>query len=317
MEKSFDKKTSFKSTANHSIKKFMKKSLNKKILDYIVIFLACLLQSFTIVCILRPSHLTIGGITGLSFVVEHFSGINYSYVYWGLCVLVLFAAKYFLGVKEAKKIIFVSMLYPIILILMDNITFDFLGGTEDKLLICIYYGLFMGVGTGLIFKRGFSQGGSDTIAKILHRKWFSFVGIGELLLIIDTIILLLSGFIFGQQVILYAIIMQMIYSKTVSIVVFGFGSSKVKVVILSAHIAEISKFMQEVINRRFSIGHVYGGYTKEKKEKIISVCSLREAMLIKNFITTIDENAFINIVPVISAWGKDYGLQRLNEDDEM
>lgn len=294
----------------------MKKPSNKKILDYVIIVFACFLQSFTIVCILRPSHLTVGGITGLSFVAEKLFSLNYSYVYWALCILVLFAAKFFLGIREAKKIILVSTLYPLSLVIMNHITFDFLDGTSDKLLICIYYGLFMGVGTGLIFKRGFSQGGTDTIAKILHRKWFSFVGVGELLMGIDTVILLLSAFVFGQQVILYAIIMQMIYSKTVSVVIFGFGSSKVKVVILSSEIEEISKFMREVINRRFSIGTVCGGYTKQPREKIISVCSLRDAMLIKNFITKVDQNAFINIVPVISAWGKESGLQRLNEDDE-
>lgn len=36
-------------------------------------------------------------------------------------------------------------------------------------------------------------------------------------------------------------------------------------------------------------------------------------MLIKDFITKIDENAFINIVPTISAWGKEDGLQSLKE----
>lgn len=294
----------------------MKKLINKGILDYTIIIFACVLQSFAIVCILKPNNLIIGGITGLSFILEKIFNINYSYVYWILCILVLIAARYLIGKKETKKIILISMLYPIILVLMNKLNFNFLSGVEDKLLICIYYGLFMGIGTGLIFKRGFSQGGTDTVAKILHRRWFSFIGIGELLLIIDTIILLLSGFVFGQRVILYAIIMQMIYTKTVSVIVFGFGSSKVKVVILSNEIEKISDFIREKINRRFSIGNIYGGYTKAKREKIISVCSLREAMLIKNFVTTVDDDAFMNIVPVISAWGKDFGLQKLNEDNE-
>ena len=36
-------------------------------------------------------------------------------------------------------------------------------------------------------------------------------------------------------------------------------------------------------------------------------------MLIKDFITKIDEDAFINIVPTIGAWGKEDGLQNLKE----
>ena len=172
----------------------------------------------------------------------------------------------------------------------------------------------MGIGTGLVLKRGFSQGSSDTVAKILHKKIFSFMSISQTLLCIDITILLISSFVFGKTAVLYAIIMQMIYSKAISVVLFGFGSSMVKVVIISNQIQKISLFMKEKINRGFSVGYVYGGETRIKREKIISVCSLREAMLIKDFITRIDEEAFINIVPVISAWGKEDGLLNLKEN---
>lgn len=37
----------------------------------------------------------------------------------------------------------------------------------------------MGVGTGLVLKRGFSQGSSDTVAKILHKKIFNFMGLSR------------------------------------------------------------------------------------------------------------------------------------------
>lgn len=107
--------------------------------------------------------------------------------------------------------------------------------------------------------------------------------------------------------------MQVVYSKTISTVLFGFGSSLVKVVIISNQLVKISQFMSNTINRGYSIGHVIGGKNHIKREKIISICSLREAMLIKDFITKIDENAFINIVPTIGAWGKEDGLQNLKE----
>ena len=40
-------------------------------------------------------------------------------------------------------------------------------------------------------------------------------------------------------------------------------------------------------------------------------------MLIKDFITKVDEDAFINIVPTISAWGKEDGLQNLKESKAL
>lgn len=287
--------------------------MNKKVMDYIVVYIGCLIQAFSIVCILRPNNLTVGGITGLSLTIGKIFNMNYTYIYYAICLLILAAARVVLGMREVKKIIFLSTTYPIILILVNQIKFNFLHDTPDKILICIYYGIFMGIGTGLVLKRGFSQGSSDTVAKILHKKLFSFMGISQVLLCIDITILLISGFVFGRTAVLYAIIMQMVYSKTISVVLFGFGSSLVKVVIISSHLDKISTFMSETINRGYSIGYVYGGHNHVKRKKIISVCSLREAMLIKDFITKVDEDAFINIVPTISAWGKEDGLQNLKE----
>lgn len=287
--------------------------MNKKVMDYIVVYIGCLIQAFSIVCILRPNNLIVGGITGLSLTIGKIFNMNYTYIYYAICLLILVAARMVLGMREVKKIILLSTTYPVILILVNQIKFNFLHDTPDKILICIYYGIFMGIGTGLVLKRGFSQGSSDTVAKILHKKLFSFMGISQVLLCIDITILLISGFVFGRTAVLYAIIMQMVYSKTISVVLFGFGSSLVKVVIISSHLDKISTFMSETINRGYSIGYVYGGHNHVKRKKIISVCSLREAMLIKDFITKVDENAFINIVPTISAWGKEDGLQNLKE----
>lgn len=287
--------------------------MNKKVMDYIVVYIGCLIQAFSIVCILRPNNLTVGGITGLSLTIGKIFNMNYTYIYYAICLLILFTARMVLGMREVKKIILLSTTYPIILILVNQVKFNFLHDTPDKILICIYYGIFMGIGTGLVLKRGFSQGSSDTVAKILHKKLFSFMGISQVLLCIDITILLISGFVFGRTAVLYAIIMQMVYSKTISVVLFGFGSSLVKVVIISNHLDKISTFMSDTINRGYSIGYVYGGHNHIKRKKIISVCSLREAMLIKDFITKVDEDAFINIVPTISAWGKEDGLQNLKE----
>ena len=287
--------------------------MNKKIMDYIVVYIGCLIQAFSIVCILRPNNLTVGGITGLSLTIGKIFNMNYTYIYYAICLLILAAARVVLGMREVKKIILLSTTYPVILILVNQVKFNFLHDTPDKILICIYYGIFMGIGTGLVLKRGFSQGSSDTVAKILHKKLFSFMGISQVLLCIDITILLISGFVFGRTAVLYAIIMQMVYSKTISVVLFGFGSSLVKVVIISSHLDKISTFMSDTINRGYSIGYVYGGHNHVKRKKIISVCSLREAMLIKDFITKVDEDAFINIIPTISAWGKEDGLQNLKE----
>ena len=104
----------------------------------------------------------------------------------------------------------------------------------------------MDVGTELVLKRGFSQGSSDTVTKILHKKIFSFMGLSQVLLKLDITILLISSFVFT---ILYAIVMQMMYNKTINTVLFGFGDSMVKVVVRNDQIVKISNFMSNTIHR--------------------------------------------------------------------
>ena len=142
--------------------------MKKKRLDYLIVYLGCFIQAFAITCILKPNNLTVGGITGLSLTIGKIISINYTYLYYFICLLILFTAKIFLGNKEAKKIILLSTTYPLILMIMNNFRFNFLSDTPDKLLICIYYGIFMGVGTGLVLKKGFSQGSSDTLSKVIQ-----------------------------------------------------------------------------------------------------------------------------------------------------
>ncbi len=291
------------------------KKVNRGIIDYFVVYLGCMIQAFAVTAILKPNGLIVGGFTGISLFLGELLSIKYTFIYYALCISVLIAAWFILGKKEAFKIVLLSTTYPIILILFDNLNLNFMGeNSNDKLLCCIYYGIIAGIGMGLILKKGFSQGSSDTVAKIINRKLFPFISISQILLVIDISILTISGFVFGKSAVLYAIIMQMIYAKAVDSVLFGFGSSLVKMVIISSEIDEISDYIRGTINRGYSIGAIMGGYSERPRRKIISICSVRESMLIKDFSGKVDKNAFIIVVPVISAWGKGNGFENLEMD---
>jgi len=46
----------------------------------------------------------------------------------------------------------------------------------------------------------------------------------------------------------------------------------------------------------------------------VSICSPRETMLIRQYIAAIDPNAFVDILPVISVWGKGVGFDALIDE---
>ncbi|MFZ5969164.1 MAG: YitT family protein [Bacillota bacterium] len=293
----------------------MQKKINvqKLLLDYLYIILGCVLLAFAITSILKPNGLMTGGITGISIILDKLTGMKYTYIYYALSLLVLLGAWITLGKREAGKIILLSVTFPIILIAFEMVRFDFI--ENDTILASIYYGIIGGAGCGLILKRGYSMGGTDTIAKILHHKIFPFISISQLLLGIDVVIIITSYFIYDKSVALYAILTQIIFVKSIDLVLFGFGSKNVKIEIISDKNEEIEAYILHTIKRGISTYEIKGGYTNLSKNKIISICSPREIMLIKMFIAQVDPNAFVDVIPVISVWGKGVGFESLVEEE--
>jgi uncharacterized membrane-anchored protein YitT (DUF2179 family) len=291
----------------------MKKYNYKKIIvDWLFVITGCILVAFAITSILKTNGLVTGGLTGISIMLDKLIHINYTYIYYLLSILVLILAWITLGKREGLKIITLSLIFPIILIVFQKFNFCFI--KDDMMLASIYYGIICGIGSGLILKRGFSQGGTDTIAKILHKKVFFFVSLSEIMLGIDSIIVAASAVVFNKNIALYAIISQIIIVKVIDMVLFGFGSKKVKVEIISDKHQIITNYIMNNIKRGVSICEIKGGYRNLPRIKTFTICSPRESMLIKRFIAETDQDAFITVIPVISVWGMGTGFDSLVDE---
>ncbi len=292
----------------------MSKNIKKTILDYSLVFIGCVLLAFAITSILKPNGLISGGVTGISILLEQLIKVKYTYIYYTLTILVLSAAWVLIGKKEALKIIVLSLLFPFILIVMENLNYDFI--ENDLFLASIYFGLIAGIGVGLIMKQGFSMGGTDTISKILHRKFLPFMSLSQLILLIDGTVIFASIFVFDVKIALYAIITQLVFVKAIDLIMFGMGSKKVKIEIISRENEKVETFIIHEINRGISAYEIIGGYTNQRRRKIVSICSPRESMLIRSYISKIDPEAFINVLPVISVWGKGVGFDSLLDEQD-
>lgn len=289
-----------------------KKLLNKILIDFVFILFGCLLSSFAITSILKPNNLVTGGITGISIIVDSLTNINYTYIYYALSVLILINTFIILGKKEAFRIIFVSIFFPITLIIFDNLDISLI--KNDLLLASVFYGVIGGAGMGLIFKRGYSAGGTDTIAKIINKKIYPFISVSQILFVIDALIIISSAFIYNINIALYAILSNYIYIKSVNVILFGFGSKKYKIEIISNEHEKISQYIIDYLNIGVSIVNIYGGYTNTKKIKLVSICSPRDAMLIKSYIAQIDLDAFVSIISIDSVWGTAKDFERIDTD---
>lgn len=294
-----------------------KSKLHKMLVDGFYVLLGCMFLSFAITVILKPNDLITGGITGFSIVLEKVTGIPYTWMYYSFSMLILLATYLLLGKKEARKILLLSVLFPVVLIAFDH----FFQGSQlnltkgDMFLSSIYYGILGGLGVGFFFIRGYSSGGTDSIAKILHIKLFPFISVSQLMAGLDILVICVAIFVFDIRTALYAVLTQLVFMKSVEAVLYGFSSKLVKLEILSEEVAAIEQYVLKEIGRGVTKYPIVGAYSNLSRTKLVTICSQRESMLVKQKIAEVDQKAFVSAMAVSSVWGIGVGFDSLSSEE--
>jgi len=263
---------------------------------------------------LVPNGLTSGGLAGIIRILQHFIPLDFSILYYGGAVVIFLLALLFLGLKEGRKILLLTILYPSVLFVLERFNFSLLE-EKDVILAAIFCGVFFGICSGLIFWRGYASCSTDAIAKIIRRKLLPHIPLSQILLGLDATIIICSAFIYGRNIALYALVTQVIFTKTVDFILYGLETKVVQLEIITNHTDEITDYIINDICRGVSEITITGAYTKTERLKLITICSPRESMLIKKFVAGIDKKAFVTVMHVGAVWGVGEGFQDIRSEN--
>lgn len=288
----------------------MKLKINaKKIgIDLLIIAIGCLIGTFSSIAIMIPNGLTSGGVTGIARIVQHFLNLPFSWLYYAGSLIVLLMCFVILGKAEARKIVVLSVVYPAALVFWEHFDIQLIEGT-DTLLATIYCGVFSGLCSGMILSRGYSSGGSDTIAKMIHAKLLPQVPLSKVLLGVDASIIIASAFVFGRNIALYALVTSVISSKVIDYYMYGLTPKIVQVEIITNEADTIQQYILDTICRGVSRENVTGAYTNTKRPKLVVLCSPRESVLIRRYVGTADPQALLTVQAINEVWGSGTGFK--------
>ena len=286
-----------------------------RILNYLQIILGCFITAFSVNCILVPNKLSTSGVTGLSQMAERFTGINYSYIYYVFSITILIIAFFTLRREEFMKIIFVSFLYPTLLVLTGMFHFVFVQG--EMFLVCIYFSIFYGLGSGLVLRAGVTFGGTDTVARILNRKVFKGVALSRVMLFLDGSILISLGFVFNKDVALYALVNHVICIYIMDYMLFGFRQKLYKTNIIPASQDDSDDITRYILSlgRGVTMYKAVGAYTKSDKIMLSSIISPRQSALIRTYLAEHFPNAFMEVSPIVTVYGTGERFVRIKGED--
>ena len=161
---------------------------------YIMISIGIIIMSLGFYYFIIPADLVVGGVTGLGLVLSVvFEGFPISAFVLVLNIVLLLVGLMFLGKKIFFRSIYGSLLFPLVLFLMESFL-PLIDIKDDLFLAVTFGGILLGVGFGLVIKYGGTSGGTDIPIKILNKRFKMPISIA--LYSTDGIIILLGVLVF-------------------------------------------------------------------------------------------------------------------------
>lgn len=281
--------------------------------SWLYIILGCFVMSLGFVLFITPYHIVPGGVYG-SGIILHYLFPNIQVGTFGLMldVPLLLTAFWIFGAKFGSKTIVAAILTPIFMnaqtyfigedpALMLNGNIDL---SNDILLSCVFGGILIGIGQGLILRNHATSGGTDIIAMIVHK--FTRIPIPKCILMVDSCIVVLGLIVLKDwHIPLYSLITLYIAIKLVDYVLNGGGSNKLLFIISDKH-EMIRSLIIDKLDRSGTYIHSTGMYTMQEKKMIFVVINRIELPVVQDYIRDIDDRAFMVVMDAHEIYGEGF-----------
>ncbi|NLC95279.1 MAG: YitT family protein [Bacilli bacterium] len=296
-------------------------NIKKVIKDYLIITGGLVIVALAIHLFMVPNKFVVGGISGLGIVLQNLlSKVPNNYK--AITIFGKTISLAFLFSLSGIMFILNTILYLLGFLLIGK-TFGIRTVYSGYMLNFIYYLLehffpikeplmndlltqliimsaMSALGLSIVFKCNASTGGTDITGKILN-KYFH-IDLGKAVLISDVFITITAFSINGITSFIYGLFGIFLNGIFIDYLLQKFSESK-EVVIISKEPDRIKDFIINVLDRSATIYEARGAYTNEEKEIIRTVLSKREFIKLKEFISTIDRNAFITVNNIHQTFG--------------
>lgn len=279
------------------LEQIKEKSKYKRLFKFII---GCFLIAISYNLFLAPNDLVAGGVGGIAIILNELLGLDYSTVILLGNTILLIISLIFLGKEKTKGSILGSLVFPICVKLTSNIGAYINIESSELLLAAVFGGVLYGFGAGMVFKAGYTGGGTDAISQLLNK--YLKLSMGKSLLFTDGTIVLLSSFVFGTNKLLYSIIALYIISLISDRVILGISDSKAFYIVTDEEQA-IKEYILKYLNHGVTVFNAKGGFAKEKQTVLMCVLPTKDYYRLKEGISEIDPDAFFVVTDAYEVFG--------------
>ncbi len=271
------------------------------IAQYFVILLGSCIYGVGLTVFLQPSGVPMGGIPGISLVLEYLFGAPI-----GVMNFVLNIPLFILGYRVLGREFFFTTLFSIV---TSSLFIDICGPflplyTGDTLLASLFGGVIMGVGFGMVFRVGGTTGGTDVLSKYFYLR--RSIPLGTTSILCNAVVIAGSAIVYKSlESAMYGIIVTYVSGVVIDKVVYGADRQK-NAFIITGRPREISAAVMKALHHGVTAMPARGMYTGD--EKTVLVCAVRrnEVMRLKGIVAQADPGAFMMLYDVSEVLGEGF-----------
>jgi uncharacterized membrane-anchored protein YitT (DUF2179 family) len=250
---------------------------------------------------MMPNALMDGGVTGVSILIYEIYHVNISMLIIGFNLVFIY-----LGYKHIGKTFAVQTSIAVLLLAIGLQYATIPAVTNDKLLIAVFGGFFIGIGMGLVIRAGGVIDGAEIIA-IFSTKKLS-ISISEVIMGFNSLIFLMAAINLGIESAMYSIITYFTATRMSDYVVDGFEEYIALNIVSAQHEAIKSALVNDlkkgIVVFKGERGYLPGSFDKrENVDIVVTIITRLELLKIKDAIYEIDSKAFMFVNSVKEARG--------------
>ncbi|WP_231576172.1 YitT family protein [Hymenobacter sp. DG25B] len=239
---------------------------------------------------LLPNGFIDGGVTGISLLTTELTGISLSLLIVLINIPFIILGYFQLGLGFALRTLVTILALAVVLLLVSFPTL-----TQDKLLIAVFGGFFLGAGIGLAVRGGAVLDGTEILAVYISKK--TMLSVGDVILIINIFIFSIAAWLLSVETALYSVLAYLSAAKTVDFIIEGI-EEYTGVTIISARSESIRQMVTEKLGRGATMYVGKGGYGSHGQHPgqidiIFTVVTRLEVTRLTDEIDRIDPQAFV------------------------
>lgn len=261
-----------------------------RLVDYVFLFLGVSMASVGLKGFVLPGGFLDGGAMGISLLLKLLTNVDLS-----VLVLLVNLPFVFIGANQISKEFAVKSVVAITVLAIFVHFLQLPHITNDKLLISIFGGFFLGAGIGLTIRGGAVIDGTEVLAIAVSRK--TSLTVGDFITLFNATLFLLSASLIGIETAMYSMLTYLSASKTIDFVIHGV-EEYLGVMVVSEKAEEIKQQIVSKLGRGVTILKSDTGYGKrgelgEEGRVLFCVVTRLEVTKLLFEVEQVDPHAFV------------------------